>query len=467
MSASPLPDREPPAAGERPGPDASPPQVPFGEAFRFWLKLGFISFGGPAGQIAIMHQELVERRRWISERRFLHALNYCMVLPGPEAQQLATYIGWLMHRTRGGLVAGGLFVLPSLFVLIGLSWIYLAWGDVPAVGGLLAGIKPAVIAIVAAAGWRIASRSLRHPAAWAIAAAAFVATVLFDVPFPAIVLAAALAGMAGGRFAPAGFGGAGAGHGKAAAGYGPALIDDETPAPAHARFSRGRLALVLAAGVGLWAIAFAALRMLPAAAGGAPVFADIGWFFTKAALLTFGGAYAVLPYVYQGAVEHYGWLTGPQMIDGLALGETTPGPLIMIVAFVGFVGGWTQQALGADALLAAGAVAACVATFFTFLPSFVFIFAGGPMVESTRGSLRVAAPLAGISAAVVGVIASLTVFFARHVLWPDGFGGRFDVVAALLCAAAAVALFRYKVGVMPLILACGAAGLVLRLAGLY
>jgi chromate transporter len=467
MSAAPAPGDDPaPAAADAP-PAAPPAEVPFGEAVRFWLKLGFISFGGPAGQIAIMHQELVERRRWISEQRFLHALNYCMVLPGPEAQQLATYIGWLMHGTRGGLVAGGLFVLPSLFVLIGLSWIYLAWGDQPAVGGVLAGIKPAVIAIVAAAGWRIASRSLRHPAAWAIAAAAFVATVALDVPFPAIVLAAALAGAVGGRLAPAGFGGTGGGHGTAARGYGPALIDDATPPPAHARFSRGRLVAVLAAGIALWAVAFAALRLLPATATGAPVFADIGGFFTKAALLTFGGAYAVLPYVYQGAVEHYGWLTGPQMIDGLALGESTPGPLIMIVAFVGFVGGWTLQALGPDAQLAAGVAGAAVATFFTFLPSFVFILAGGPMVESTRGSLRVAAPLAGISAAVVGVIASLALFFARHVLWPDGLGGRFDAVAALLCAAAAVALFRFKVGVVPLILACGAIGLVLRLAGLH
>jgi chromate transporter len=455
------------AVAPPPGPDAPPPEVPFGEAVRFWLKLGFISFGGPAGQIAIMHQELVERRRWISERRFLHALNYCMVLPGPEAQQLATYIGWLMHRTRGGLIAGGLFVLPSLFLLIGLSWLYLAWGDAPAVSGVLAGVKPAVIAIVAAAGWRIATRSLKHPAAWAIALAAFVATIALDVPFPAIVVAAALAGVAGGRFAPAGFGGgAGGGHGAAGAGYGPAIIDDRTPPPAHARFSRGRFALVVAAGVGLWAIAFAALRALPAVAGGAPVFADMGWFFTKAALLTFGGAYAVLPYVYQGAVEHYGWLTGPQMIDGLALGETTPGPLIMVVAFVGFVGGWTLSALGPDAQLAAGIVAATVATFFTFLPSFVFILAGGPLVEGTRGSLRVAAPLTGISAAVVGVIASLAVFFARHVLWPDGAGGRFDTAAALIGAAAAIALFRFRVGVVPLILACGAAGLVLRLAGL-
>jgi chromate transporter len=452
-----------PSAGTE-APPAVPATVPFGEALRFWLKLGFISFGGPAGQIAIMHETLVERRRWISEGRFLHALNYCMVLPGPEAQQLATYIGWLMHRTPGALIAGGLFVLPSLFLMIALSWVYLAFGDVPAVGGVLAGIKPAVIAIVLAAGWRIASRSLKHPAAWAIAIAAFVAIAAFDVPFPAIVLAAAALGALGGRLAPSGFGGGGAGHGAARAAYGPALIDDDTPPPAHARFSRGHLAAVLAVGIGLWALGWGLLRVWP---GASPVFADMAGFFTRAALLTFGGAYAVLPYVYQGAVEHYGWLTGPQMIDGLALGETTPGPLIMIVAFVGFVGGWTLQALGPDALFAAGAVGAVVATAFTFLPSFVFILAGGPLVEATRGSLRVAAPLAGISAAVVGVIAALALFFAQHVLWPQGFGGRFDVVAAALGAAAAVALFRHKVGVVRLILACGAAGLALRLAGLH
>jgi chromate transporter len=458
------------SAGTPSGPAAdaggAPAPIPFGEALRFWLKLGFVSFGGPAGQIAIMHEELVERRRWISEGRFLHALNYCMVLPGPEAQQLATYIGWLMHRTAGGLVAGGLFVLPSLFVLIALSWVYLAFGDVPAVGGVLAGVKPAVIAIVAAAGWRIASRSLKHPAAWAIALAAFVATVAFDVPFPAIVFVAAALGVLGGRLAPAGFGGAGAGsHAAARATYGPAVIDDDTPPPAHARTSRTGLATVALAGFVLWVIAYAALRS--AGSPDARVYADMAGFFTKAALLTFGGAYAVLPYVYQGAVEHYGWLTGPQMIDGLALGETTPGPLIMIVAFVGFVGGWTLQALGPDALVAAGIAGAVVATFFTFLPSFVFILAGGPLVERTRGSLRVAAPLAGISAAVVGVIASLALFFARHVLWPDGTGGRFDAVAAAIGVAAAVAVFRFRVGVVPLILGCGALGLALRWAGLH
>jgi chromate transporter len=353
-------------------PPAPPTAVSFAEALRFWLKLGFISFGGPAGQIAIMHTELVERRRWISETRFLHALNYCMLLPGPEAQQLATYIGWLMHRTWGGIVAGALFVLPSLFILIALSWVYLAFGHVPVVAGIFYGIKPAVTALVLHAAHRIGTRALKHPWLWAIAAAAFVAIFAFDTPFPAIVLAAALTGHFGARAAPQVFA-PGGGHGTAHAGYGPALIDDHTPTPAHARFSRRHLARVLAAGLGLWA---AAMAVLLAAQGWQGTLTQMGWFFTKAALLTFGGAYAVLPYVYQGAVEHHQWLSGAQMIDGLALGETTPGPLIMVVAFVGFVGGWLQQVLGPQHLFLAGALAATVVTFFTFLPSFIFILAG-------------------------------------------------------------------------------------------
>ena len=293
--------------------------VSFGAAFRFWLKLGFISFGGPTGQIAVMHQELVERRRWISEGRFLHALNYCMLLPGPEAQQLATYIGWLMHRTWGGIVAGALFVLPSLFILIALSWIYIAFGSLPAVAGVLYGIKPAVTAIVVFAAWRIGSRALRSAALWAIAAAAFVAIFALDVPFPAIVLGAAVIGSIGGRVAPDKFR-AGGGHGAAAKGDGPAIIGDAAPTPEHARFTWGRFTRVLLVGLALWG---AAMGALVARGGWEGTLAQMGWFFTKAALLTFGGAYAVLPYVYQGAVEHYGWVTAPQMIDGLALGETT------------------------------------------------------------------------------------------------------------------------------------------------
>ena len=421
-----------------------PAPVSFGEAFRFWLKLGFISFGGPTGQIAIMHQELVERRRWISEKRFLHALNFCMVLPGPEAQQLATYIGWLMHRTWGGIVAGGLFVLPSVFILIGLSWVYVTWGNVPVVAGIFYGIKPAVTAIVVAAAHRIGSRALRHPALWAIAAAAFVAIFAFDAPFPAIVLAAGLIGYAGGRFFPKIFSSQHA-HQKQQA-YGPALIDDDTPTPAHAVFSWAKLWAYAAAGMAFWALMLGALLM---AHGWQDTLTQMGWFFTKAALLTFGGAYAVLPYVFQGAVENYGWLTAPQMIDGLALGETTPGPLIMVVAFVGFMG--------------AGVAGALVATFFTFLPSFIFIFMGAPFIETTHGNLKFSAPLTGITAAVVGVILNLAMFFAYHVLWPRGLGGPFDWTSAVIGLAALVALFRFKAGVMPVIGACALAGLAVTL----
>ena len=435
--------------------------VPFAEAFRFWLKLGFIGFGGPAGQIAIMHDELVERRRWISEARFLHALNYCMVLPGPEAQQLATYIGWLMHRTWGGIVAGALFVLPSLFVLIALSWIYLAYGEVPAIAGVLYGIKPAVTAIVAFAAYRIGSRALKNGVLWAIAVAAFVAIFALHAPFPAIVLAAGIAGVVGGRLAPDKFR-AGGGH-PGAKRPAAALIDDATPTPEHARFSWGRFAGVLGIGLAIWG---GTMALLVVRSGSEGTLTQMAWFFTKAALLTFGGAYAVLPYVYQGAVEHYGWLTAPQMIDGLALGETTPGPLIMVVAFVGFVGGWTKALFGPEALFAAGAAAAAVVTFFTFLPSFVFILLGGPLVETTHGALKFTAPLTAITAAVVGVIVNLAVFFAYHVLWPAGFGGRFEWAAAALGIGAAVALFRLRAGVVPVIGACGAVGLALRLAGI-
>jgi chromate transporter len=428
--------------------------VSFGEAFRFWLKLGFISFGGPAGQIAVMHQELVERKRWISERRFLHALNYCMMLPGPEAQQLATYIGWLLHRTWGGIVAGGLFVLPSLFILIALTWIYLVFGDVPLVAGIFYGIKPAVTAIVLFAAYRIGSRALSNALLWVIAAAAFVAIFALHVPFPAIVLAAALVGMAGGKFAPDKFKAGGA-HSSSAKGYGPAVIDDDTAIPNHARFAWSRLIGFTVAGLAIW---MAAIGGLTATYGWEHTFTRIGWFFTKAALLTFGGAYAVLPYVYQGAVESYQWLTATQMIDGLALGETTPGPLIMVVAFVGFVGAWSLQLMGSDAMFIAGAAGATIATFFTFLPSFLFILIGGPLVESTRGDIAFTAPLTAITAAVVGVILNLAVFFAYHVLWPDGFDGRFEWLSALIGIAAFLALWRYKIGIMTVIGACGALG---------
>jgi chromate transporter len=443
----------------------APAPVGFGQALRFWLKLGFIGFGGPAGQIAIMHAELVERRRWISERRFLHALNYCMVLPGPEAQQLATYLGWLMHRTWGGIAAGALFVLPSLAILIALSWVYMAYGHTPLVAGLFYGIKPAVTAIVLHAAWRIGTRALKNAWLWAIAALAFVAIFALQLPFPAIVLAAGVIGLVGSRLAPQRFALGGGGHASAPnRSYGPALIDDDTPTPTHARHSHARLARVLALGFALWALPMA---LLAAWVGWQGTYTQMGWFFTKAALLTFGGAYAVLPYVYQGAVLHHAWLTPTQMIDGLALGETTPGPLIMVVAFVAFVGGWQSAELaalfGPEHRFAAAALAAVLVTWFTFLPSFVFILAGGPLVESTHGDLKFTGPLTAITAAVVGVIVNLALFFGGHVLWPQGFDGPFDAVAAALALAAAIALLRFKRGVIEVIAASAALGLAVHL----
>ena len=425
----------------------------------FWLKLGFISFGGPAGQISIMHQELVENRRWLSERRFLHALNYCMLLPGPEAQQLATYIGWLMHRSWGGIVAGALFVLPSLLILVGLSWLYIAFGNLPLIAGLFYGVKPAVTAIVLQAAHRIGSRALKNNVLWAIAAASFVAIFALSLPFPLIVATAALVGYIGGRIAPERFQAGGA-HGKAGQSFGPALIDDDTPTPDHARFRWRRLLRVAIVGALLWAIP---MGLLTAAYGWHDTLTQMGWFFTKAAMLTFGGAYAVLPYVYQGAIEHYNWLTPAQMIDGLALGETTPGPLIMVVAFVGFVGGYVQALFGPDSLFLAGAAAATLATWFTFLPSFLFILAGGPLIEATHHDLKFTAPLTAITAAVVGVILNLAVFFGYHVLWPQGFGGAFDWISALIALAAAVALLRFKRNVIHVIAACAICGLILKM----
>ncbi|MBL0559202.1 chromate efflux transporter [Aeromonas caviae] len=436
-----------------------PPQsVSFWQAFIFWLKLGFISFGGPAGQIAIMHQELVERRRWLSERRFLHALNYCMVLPGPEAQQLATYIGWLMHRTWGGIIAGVLFVLPSLFILIALSWLYIAFGDVPAVEGLFYGIKPAVTAIVMQAAHRIGSRTLKNNWLWGIAVASFTAIFAFNVPFPAIVAAAALIGFIGGRVNPEKWQ-AGGGHNKSDKSFGAALIDDETPIPSHAHFKWGRLLQLVIVGALLWLIP---MGLLTTTLGWDHTLTQMGWFFTKAALLTFGGAYAVLPYVYQGAVGHYGWLSSTQMIDGLALGETTPGPLIMVVAFIGFIGGYVKALFGPDALFLAGAVAASLVTWFTFLLSFIFILAGGPLVESTHGDIKFTAPLTAITAAVVGVILNLALFFGYHVLWPQGIGEHFDWISALIALGAAVALFKFKRNVIHVICVCALLGLILK-----
>lgn len=437
----------------------APAPVSFGQAFVYWLKLGFISFGGPAGQISIMHHDLVEQKRWISETRFLHALNYCMVLPGPEAQQLATYIGWLMHRTWGGIVAGVLFVLPSFFILTGLAWIYMAYGSVPVVAGVFYGIKPAVVAIVLFAAYRIGARALKNQVMWGIAALAFIAIFVFKLPFPLIVVIAALIGHFGGRMLPQSFK-VGGGHGSSKQHYGAALIDDDTPTPAHATFSIKRMVHIALLGVGIW---FATMVMLILFNGWDGAFTQMAWFFTKAALMTFGGAYAVLPYVYQGAVEHYHWLTPIQMIDGLALGETTPGPLIMVVTFVGFVGGWVSQVFGADAIFASAIVAASIVTFFTFLPSFILIFMGAPFIETTHGNLKFTAPLSAITAAVVGVILNLALFFAYHVFWPAGLESAIDWFGIALTALAMIAIFRFKMNVIYLILASGILGMLFKL----
>ncbi len=421
------------------------------QAFWYWLKLGFISFGGPAGQIAIMHRDLVEQKHWISEKRFLHALNYCMLLPGPEAQQLATYIGWLMHGKRGGLVAGVLFVLPSMLILMALAYIYMRFGHSPHVAAVLAGIKPAVVAIVLFAAYRIGKRTLRHAALWGIAAVAFVAITFLHVPFPLIVGLAALAGWLGHRYFPQVFDGK-SGHGGAEKSYGKALIDDDTPTPPHATLKPIKSMTTLMVGVGIGA---AGIALLALQGGWQGFYTQLAWFFSKAALLTFGGAYAVLPYVTQGAVTHYGWLSTQQMMDGLALGETTPGPLIMVVTFVGFVAGF--QAMPQEPL-AAGLLAACVVTFFTFLPSFIFIFAGAPLIESTKQNLKLNAPLTAITAAVVGVIVSLGVFFAQHVFVRDQ---GLDWIAIALAALALWLLVRKNINMIKLIGLFAAIGWVL------
>ena len=432
----------------------APEPVTLGAAFKYWLKLGFISFGGPAGQIAMMHQELVEKRRWISEHRYLHALNYCMLLPGPEAIQLAIYIAWLMHGVRGAVVAGVLFFLPAFVLLSLLAGVYLAWGDVPLVQGVFYGIKPAVVAVVLFAAWRIGSRALKNAVLWTMAALAFVGIFFFHIGFPWIVLAAGVIGAIGGKFWPDIFK-SGGGHGASNKEYGPALIDDDTPTPAHAKFSWSKLALKLIVFVLIWLAAMYALS-------GQPVLSQMGMFFTKAAFLTIGGAYAVLPYVYQGGVENYAWLTGAQMMDGLALGETTPGPLIMIVTWVGYLGGVAKGVLSNP--FAAGVAGAAVATFFTFLPSFLFILAGGPLIEASRDEVKFTAPLTGITAAVVGVIINLAVFFAWHTFWPSGtdaapFAGTFDWFPVLIAIASFVALWKYKVDIMKVIGACALVGL--------
>jgi chromate transporter len=439
--------------------------VAFAEAFRFWVKLGFISFGGPAGQIAIMHRELVDRRRWISEERFLHALNYCMLLPGPEAQQLAIYIGWLLHRTWGGIVAGAFFVIPSIFILLALSYVYAAYGNLPAVAGVLAGFKPVVVAIVVEAVLKIGGRALKRRAHFLIAAAAFVAIYFLRVPFPLIVVAAALVGLAGVRFWPRTF--AAKVVTKEAdtktegdSGVVPLVIDDYAPLPAHTLPSRARALKILAFGHILWLLPLAALV---AWRGWGSLHAQEYRFFTQAALVTFGGAYAVLAYVTQAAAGSYGWITHTQAVDGLALAETTPGPLIMVLQFVGFMAGWNNPQ-GLDQTTSA-VLGALVTTYTTFLPCFLFIFLGAPYIEVLRGNKNLTGALTGVTAAVVGVVLNLAIVFGATVIWPRGVAQAPNWFAMLLGIGSFVALYRFKADVLWVVLAGGLIGLAWTLLG--
>jgi chromate transporter len=424
----------------------------FREAFRFWLKLGFISFGGPTGQIAIMHTELVEKRKWISDNRFLHALNFCMLLPGPEAQQLATYIGWLLHKTWGGIVAGALFVIPSMFILWGLSFVYVQFGMIPWVAAIFYGLKPAVLAIVAAAVIRIGSKALKNEVMWTIAALAFVSIYFFKVPFPIIVIGAALIGFVGGKLWKNKFlviKGHGGKHGDAS------ILDDDSETPAHCRPSWSRaLTVFLVCGV-LWWLPVIGLGLLY---GWQHTLFQEGLFFSKAALVTFGGAYAVLPYVSQQAVENYQWLSAGQMLDGLGLAETTPGPLIMVLQFVGFLGGWNQP--GTLAPLTAASLGAFITTWTTFVPCFLFIFLCAPYIEQLRGQNSLSTSLSAVTAAVVGVVLNLAVWFGLHVLFPAK--NTVDWFAVLVCAVAFIGMVKWKWGVIPVVLGAGVIGLVYR-----
>jgi chromate transporter len=425
-------------------------EVSFTEAVRFWIKLGFISFGGPAGQIAIMHRELVERRRWVSEERFLHALNYCMLLPGPEAQQLAIYIGWLLHRVRGGIIAGALFVIPSIFILLALSYVYAAYGKVAGVAGILGGFKPAVVAIVVEAVVRIGKRALTGGPHYAIAAAAFIGIYFVHIPFPVIVLGAGLSGLVLTRFWPLPAASrTEVGRNKSTIG-----LDDHAPQPAHTRPSRRRALKTLAVGIALWTLPFAALV---AWRGRSSLHVQEYRFFTQAALVTFGGAYAVLAYVTQAAVTNYGWLSPAQAVDGLALAETTPGPLIMVLQFVGFMAAWNHP-MGMSSA-ASGTVGALVTTYTTFLPSFLFIFLGAPYIESLRGNRHLTGALNGITAAVVGVILNLALVFGAAVIWPRGLLEGTDWLAAALSLVAFTALYWFKAGVLWVVIAGGLIGL--------
>ncbi len=430
--------------------------VSFWEAFRFWVKLGFISFGGPAGQIAIMHKELVEKRRWLGEERFLHALNYCMLLPGPEAQQLAVYIGWLMHRTIGGIVAGAFFVIPSIFVLLALSYVYAAYGHVPMIAGVLDGFKPIVVAIVVEALFKIGKRALKREVHISIAGLAFVSIYFFQVPFPTIVLAAAIIGFAGVRLVPSQFSSPDAAPKNTETSRASLVVDDDSEQLEHAIPTRARTLRVLAAGVVLWLLPFVALIAWRGYDG---LHAQEYRFFTVSALVTFGGAYAVLAYVTQAVtIAPYNWITPVQAVDGLALAETTPGPLIMVLQFIGFMAGWNNPPDGMSPL-ASGVTGALLATYTTFLPSFIFIFVGAPYIEKLRGNKALAGTLTGVTAAIVGVILNLALVFGAAVILPAGYSGSIDWFALTLSLAAFVALV-LKIDVLWIILGGGLAGLI-------
>jgi chromate transporter len=446
-------ETEPRLASEVPAPT-------FGEALRYWFKLGCISFGGPAGQIALMHRDLVEKRRWISDSHFLHALNFCMLLPGPEAQQLATYLGWRLHGAKGGIAAGALFVLPSAFLLLLLSWIYMSHGTVAWVAALFQGLLPAVMAVVAAAVHRIGGRALRTPAMWLVAALSFVAIFYFKISFVIILLVAAVTGWLGHMLAPRWFPVVG-GHGGKAKRDEPVVLHLPTvPRPTWKRAS-----IIVTLGLLLW---WSPVLLVGFWLGWQETLFQQGVFFSKAALVTFGGAYAVLPYVAQQAVETHGWLTHAQMMSGLGLAETTPGPLIMVLQFVGYVGGW-QNPGGLSAPIAA-VLGSAMTTWVTFVPCFLFVFIGGPYVEHLGKTPRLGAALTGITAAVVGVIVNLAVWFGWHTLWPSGWVteswmGGIDWPMLLLAIASFVALHRYKWNALSVIAMCAAAGLGLHLAG--
>ncbi len=425
----------------------TPPPLPsFGEALRFWFKLGWISFGGPAGQIAIMHREIVERRRWLGEDHFLHALNFCMLLPGPEAQQLATYLGWRLHGLRGALAAGILFVLPSMFILWGLAWIYMAHGDTTWMRGIFHGLMPAVIAIVIGAVKRIGGKALKTPALWALAGASFIAIFFFHVSFVIIIAAAALTGYVGGAISPRFFP-AGKGHGE---GHGDDAACVELPPSPTASWLR--TLSILATCLFLW---WTPVLLCGLWLGWRDIHFQQGLFFSKAALVTFGGAYAVLPYVSQMTVQHYGWLGQDQMMAGLGLAETTPGPLIMVLQFVGFVAAWQHP--GGLSPLAAGSLGALITTWVTFVPCFLFVLLGAPHVEGLRQRPALATTLTAITAAVVGVILNLAIWFSVHALWRPGQG--IDGFVAVLAVLAFVAMERFKTGIIPVLGTCAVLGL--------